>query len=62
VRPLEVQGPNATRANWDATPELKAHCYVLYPLLKMGPGKAFGDILKELKTCAENQVQGPVTD
>ncbi len=50
---LTRAGSGATDVTWTAVPDLKPHGYVMYPMLKMGLGKAFGGILQDLKTFAE---------
>jgi hypothetical protein len=51
---LSELGPKETELRWEASPELKPHGYVLYPVLKMALTKAFRDLLKELKVHAES--------
>ncbi len=46
-------GDNQTKVLWVSTPELKPMGKILSPLLKMGLGKAFTDILKDLKKYCE---------
>ncbi|MEM6994126.1 MAG: SRPBCC family protein [Myxococcota bacterium] len=53
VLTLRALGPSETEVRWVAEPELKAHGYVLYPMLKLGLAKAFRGILGELKKYAE---------
>lgn len=44
---------NQTQLIWNASPELKVHGYLLYPLLKVGIGKMHQTILDEFKYFAE---------
>ena len=59
VLTLEALGPSTTRVRWVATPELKAHGYLMYPMVKLGLGKAFRGILKELKEFARVELPRP---
>ena len=51
---LEV-GPGESEVIWEASPDLKAHGYVMYPMLKLGLNNAFGGLLGELKAYAEGR-------
>ena len=50
-------GHNQSKVLFDATPDLKILGKILSPVLKLGLGKAFGDILKDLKKYCELTVQ-----
>ena len=50
-------GHNQSKVLFDATPDLKTLGKILSPVLKLGLGKAFGDILKDLKKYCELTVQ-----
>ncbi|MEM7157475.1 MAG: SRPBCC family protein [Myxococcota bacterium] len=52
---LTKLGPTETEIEWVASPELKPHGYLMYPMLKVGLAKSFRGILAELKTYAESQ-------
>ena len=47
-------GGNQAKVLWQATPDLKLMGKILSPVLKLGLGKAFGDILKDLKRYCES--------
>lgn len=47
-------GSNQSKVLWESTPDLKMMGKLLSPVLKLGLGKAFGDILKDLKKYCEN--------
>ncbi len=53
VLTLTALGPSETELRWVATPELKPHGYVMYPLVKLGLTKSFRGIVAELKSYAE---------
>ncbi|WP_438465721.1 SRPBCC family protein [Marinomonas sp. PE14-40] len=46
---------NRSEVQWTSAPEIKSFGLILSPLLKLGLGKSFQDILKELKTYSENR-------
>ena len=46
-------GSNKSEVIWTSVPELKALGKIMSPILKVGLGKAFKDILKELKDFCE---------
>ncbi|WP_298771427.1 SRPBCC family protein [uncultured Shewanella sp.] len=52
---IAVKAINSSSAEvtWISTPEIKPIAILLSPLLKLGLGKSFGDILKQLKTFSE---------
>lgn len=56
LRPVDA---GTTELRWTATPELKAHGYALYPLLKVGLTRAFKGLVQELKDHAEAGRQNP---
>ncbi len=47
-------GGGATQVTLDAEPELKAHGYAMYPLLKVGLSKNFAGLLEALKAHVES--------
>ena len=55
VMTLTALGPSSTEVRWVATPELKPHGYLMYPMVRLALGKAFRGILKELKDYAEGR-------
>lgn len=50
---LRQVSPSQTEVRWTAVAELKAHGYLLYPMLKIGVTKQFHGLLEELKAYAE---------
>lgn len=52
---IKVRAINSSSAEvtWISTPEIKPIAILLSPLLKLGLGKSFGDILKQLKAFTE---------
>jgi hypothetical protein len=54
---LRALDANTTEFVWTATPELKAHGYALYPLLKVGLLKSFKDLAGEFKVWAEGKAE-----
>ncbi|WP_299493245.1 SRPBCC family protein [uncultured Shewanella sp.] len=50
---VKAVNPSSAEVTWISTPDIKPIATLLSPLLKMGLGKSFGDILKQLKTFAE---------
>lgn len=46
---LESIGPDKTLVKWQSNLTLKPIGYLLYPLLKLGLGKAFGRLLADMK-------------
>ena len=56
---LSEPRPGVTEVHWNSTPDLKPAGYVAYPMLKMGFGRAFGQILEELKYFVENDRPHP---
>lgn len=51
---LEKMDTGRTRFTILAKPKLKAHGYLLYPLLKLGLGKSFKDLSKAFKAHCES--------
>ncbi len=47
-------GGNQSEVLWESTPDLKLMGKILSPVLKLGLGKAFSGILKDLKTYCES--------
>ncbi len=47
-------GKNQSKVLWESTPDLKVMGKILSPVLKIGLGKAFSDILKDLKKYCES--------
>lgn len=50
---LEAVSPNETKLTWKSSPDLKAHGYLLYPMLKMGLSKSFLGLVDDFKAFAE---------
>ena len=50
-------GADTADVTLTASPELKPHGYVMYPMVRMGMKKAFGDMLKSLKKHVEERPQ-----
>ena len=48
-------GNGQSKVLWESTPDLKIMGKLLSPVLKIGLGKAFSDILKDLKHYCESQ-------
>lgn len=53
VLTLKALGPSQTEVRWVATPELKPHGYLMYPVVKLALTKSFRGILAEMKAHAE---------
>ena len=51
---VESIGLNQSKVLWESTPDLKVMGKLLSPVLKLGLGKAFSDILKDLKKYCES--------
>lgn len=47
-------GANQSEVLWESTPDLKLMGKILSPVLKLGLGKAFSEILKDLKQYCES--------
>ncbi|NRB36982.1 MAG: SRPBCC family protein [Pseudomonadales bacterium] len=56
---LKAAPNGGTILEWQSSPQLKPHGYLLYPLLVLGFNKAFGDILQELKYFVEEGLPHP---
>jgi len=56
---LRKLSSNQTEVTWNASPELKTHGKILSPLLAIGFGQFFGQILKELKHFSETGTPHP---
>ncbi|MCP4296611.1 MAG: SRPBCC family protein [Proteobacteria bacterium] len=56
---LREIGENKTEVTWNMDAKLKKHGYLMYPMLKFGLGKGFGQILEELKFFVENDAPHP---
>lgn len=56
---LRSLGPNKTEVIWNATPDLKLHGKIMKPMLKIGFGKFFKQILVELKHFTEKGTPHP---
>jgi len=48
-------GDDTSTVTWTSEPTLKTHGYLLYPVLRAGLRKSFGDLLAQLKTFVEGQ-------